>query len=987
MTATHGFYFAQPWWLIACALVVPVVWLAIRGMRALTPARRATAIVLRVVVVLLLAVLLARPMITEKNERLTLITVMDRSRSVRRGLRKSALKFLSRALEDASAADRLAVVDVAEAASISRLPGAEMIVRERSTSLLGGQSDLAAGVEMAMAIAPPESAARILLVSDGNETEGDLRQSARIAAANGIPIDVLPLTFRHAREVVFNRLVAPCRARSGQTISLRFVLRSTARVRGRLRLSLNGEVVDLDPDSPALAVPVTLKPGTNAMSVSLPVGVRGMHEFEAEFVPDSPDADGIVENNRAGAITFVAGPGYVLVVDTDGAAGSGIAKALRSAGIEVRHSHADVFPDELTALVDKDAIVLVNADRSAFSLLQQKMLSRYVTELGGGLVVVGGPKSFGAGGWIGSPLAEVIPLDLDPPQKKQMPLAALVLIVDRSGSMAGRKVQLCKTGASAAVRLLSSKDYVGVVVFDVEAKWLVPLRQADDKDAVNRRINDIGAGGGTDMYPAMVAAHEALGKVKAGIKHVILLTDGQTTGKDCREIARQMAKVGITISTMAIGQDADAKLLHHIARLTGGRFYDVPNPSRIPQIFIKEAQVVRRVLIVEETFTPQVTSSLHDIAAGLGGAIPKLDGYVLTGPKGGLAQVVLAGPEGDPIMAAGQAGLGRCAAFTSSADSRWASNWLKWGGFERFWEQTLRWASKSSQPTDCDVFADVSGRDVTITVEAVTAAGGFLRLADIAGQVIAPDMSTAALTLRQVGPGRYRARYRAGMAGNHLVAVRYRKPGENASTRMVQSAVSVPYAPEFRDLSDNAALLAEVAALTGGRVLSGDPAAADLFSRKGMKFPETAMPLTRPIILIWLAAFLLDVAVRRIAWDIRATLKRLAGIIRRLRLRRTGDAVLDRLKLRRERVRKELEARSGGAVASRRYEAPQAGAPEELPQAGQIDVEKPPPARPPEPAAKKPPPAEKDITHLDRLLKAKRKATERMKGDSHEQDE
>lgn len=989
MMAVHGFYFAQPWWLASCALAVPVVWIAVRSLKALTPVRRATAIALRVIVVVLLGVLLARPMLTERNEELTLITVVDRSRSVRQDLRKPALKFLSDALKKAPRRDRLAVVDVAEAASISQLPSAEMSVRERNISLLGGQSNLAAGVQMAMAIAPPESATRILLVSDGNETEGDLKQAARIAAANGIPVDVLPLSYRHEREVVFNRLVAPCRARSGQTVSLRFVLRSTARSRGKLLLSLNGRAVDLDPDSPAVGVPVTLKPGTNVKTVSVPLGLRGIHEFQAEFIPAGPGADGIRENNRAGAITFVAGPGYVLVVDADGAAGSPIAQALRDAGIEVRHRRTGEFPDRITSLVDKDAIVLVNAERLEFSLRQQKMLCRYVTELGGGLVMVGGPKSFGAGGWIGSPLAEVLPLDPDPPQKKQMPKGALVLIMHAcempKGNYWGKRV------ATAAVGSLSRLDLVGVIDFNWTAgdsNWVFPLAPAGDRKAVIAAIGKMQMGDMPDFHAPMLAAYRKLKACKAGQKHMIIISDGDPSPPS-RQLLNQLSKAQITCTGVAVfpHSQADVQSLQRIAKATGGRFYDVKKASQLPHIFVKEAQVVRRALIVEEPFTPRVTWSLHDILKGLGGPIPKLEGYVLTGRKGGLSQVVLAGPEGDPILATGQAGLGRCAAFTSSADSRWASPWLKWGGFERFWEQTVRWASKSSQPTDCEVFADVHGRDVTVTVEAATAAGGFLRLADITGQVIAPDMSTSTLALRQVGPGRYRAAFRAGQAGSHLVTVRYRKPGEESGVRLVQSAVTVPYAPEFRDLSDNAALLAEVAALTGGRVLSGDAKTVNLFSRKGIKFPETAKPLTRPIIFIWLAAFLLDVAVRRIAWDIRATLRRLAGIIMGLRRREAAGRTLDRLMLRRRRVRKELDARSGAAVASRRYEAPQAGAPEELPQVGQIDFEKQPPTRAPEPTVKKPPPAEKDRTHLDRLLKAKRQARDRMKGDSSKQDE
>lgn len=238
-----------------------------------------------------------------------------------------------------------------------------------------------------------------------------------------------------------------------------------------------------------------------------------------------------------------------------------------------------------------------------------------------------------------------------------------------------------------------------------------------------------------------------------------------------------------------------------------------------------------------------------------------------TGPKSGLTQLLLSSAKGDPILAAGQTGLGRCLAFTSSADSRWAQQWLQWGGFGRFWEQAIHWVGKSSLSSDCEIFADVRGRQVTLTVESVDAAGEFVQFSDISGQVIAPDMKAGPLELTQIGPGRYHGEFRAGSSGSYLVNLRYKKIGDQEHSGLAQSAINVPYAPEFRDLSDNSALLAEIATATGGRIINTDPQRSNLFDRAGLKFPQTAFPMTKPLIIIWLILFLLDVAVRRIALD------------------------------------------------------------------------------------------------------------------------
>jgi hypothetical protein len=399
-------------------------------------------------------------MLSQKNEQLTLIAVVDRSQSIPDPLQQASLDYLAQALANKTGADRLAVVDIAEVASISKLPSSDTEIRRRNPVLNGLQSRLADGIQMAMAIAPPDTAARILLVSEGNQTDGDLKEAARLAAANRIPLDVLPLRYQYDREVVFRRLAVPPRARSGETVSLRFILNSTAPARGKILLNLNDKPVDLAPGSPEIAVDVELEPGTNVKTVSVPLGDRGMHEFEAVFIPDGPEQDRISQNNRATAMTYVAGPGYVLVVDLDGSAAPALSTALENSDIGVRYCPAAEFPNNLARLMDIDAVILANTDISNFTYQQQEMLCRYVNDIGGGLIMVGGPQSFGAGGWIGSPVADILPVDLDPPQKKQLPKGALALIMHAcempQGNFWGTKV------AAAAVKTLSRLDLVGI---------------------------------------------------------------------------------------------------------------------------------------------------------------------------------------------------------------------------------------------------------------------------------------------------------------------------------------------------------------------------------------------------------------------------------------------------------------------------------------------------------------------------------------------
>lgn len=979
MTYSYGFYFAQPWWLVGCLLLAPIIWLGLRYLAALGPVRRVMAIVLRCLVALLLIALLARPMLTRKSQRVTLIPVIDRSQSIPTTHQQASLDYLEKALAGKAPRDQLAVVDVAEAASISKLPSGDVTIRRRNTTLTGGQTKLADGVQMAMAIAPPDTAIRILLVSEGNETAGDLKEAARIAAANKIPIDVLPLRYQYSNEVIFTRLAAPAQARSGQTVSLRFILNSTTSTSGKLLLNLNGEPVDMVPDSSEIAVPVELEPGTNVKTISMPVGTRGIHEFEVVYMPDDPGQDQIVQNNRASAVTYVAGPGHVLVVDsgnTEDSTSQPIIRALRNSDIDVRYGTTADFPDSLSLLMDTDAVILVNTGCGEFSFQQQEMLCRYVTDLGGGLIMVGGPQSFGAGGWIGSPVAEILPVDLDPPQKKQMPKGALVLIMHAcempQGNFWGQKV------AVAAASTLSRLDLIGVLAYGWQGgtgDWIFPLAPAGDKKQVISAIQQMRMGDMPSLHTHLQLAYDKLIASDAAQKHVIVISDGDPQNPTT-QLLNQCQQAGITCTGVGIFPHSpkDVQSLQRVAQLTGGRFYNVSDPQQLPQIFIKEAQVVRRALILEETFTPEIAYSLSEIVQGLPGGLPKLDGYVVTGPKGGLNQVVLASHQADPVLATCQAGLGRCVAFTSSVDSRWASNWLQWPGFERFWEQTIRWVGKPSQSSDCEVSADIQGRQVTVNVEAIDPEGKFMQFANIEGQVISPDVEASPIQLTQVGPGQYTGQFQANASGSYIVNLRYTKPGGDDKTHFTHTTVTIPFAPEFRDLTDNAALLAEVSDITGGRILGSDPNQANLFDPTGLKFPETQLPLLRPLMFVWLALFLLDVAVRRVVLDVRAMARRVAAALRIGKIERKTDKTLERLQARRKMLRDQLEARKAAAIAAKRYEASEEYE-GELPVADtarqvRLQAEKMPEEAPPraEPA--------EGSEHIQRLLRAKRKAAD-----------
>ena len=975
LALTTSYSFAKPMWLFALLLLIPVVYIAMRSLVSLSPVRRWAAIVTRCVLIVILVLLLARFTKVEQNDELTVISVIDRSKSIPATLLEDRINYIEEALKYKPESGRLAVVDIAELASITKLSSNDTEIRRRNTAITGQQSKLSEGVQMALAIAPPNTAARILLVSDGNETEGDVKQAAEIAAMNNIPIDVLPVEYAYDNEVIFKRLNAPVRARSNQTISLRFVLNSTSYNQGKMYLSLNGTPVDLVPESIEVAADVQLKPGTNVQTISLPVGTRGVHEFEAVFVPNDAAGDQIEANNRSSAITYVAGPGNVLVVDADEKSAASYMDMLTQSEIEVEYMHASEFPDSIARLMDTDAIVLANTSCSNFSYQQQEMLVRYVTDIGGGLIMTGGPDAFGAGGWIGSPVQEILPVDLDPPQKKQLPKGALVLIMHScempQGNLWGERI------AIAATRTLSRLDLIGVLAYNwndsENGNWVYPLSEAGDKEAVISSIKQMSIGDMPDLGAHIQLAYDALKDADAAQKHIIVISDGDPA-PPTKALLDKVKAAGITCSGVAVFPHSpnDVQSLHWITVVTNGRFYNVKNPQELPKIFIKEAQVIKRALILEQPFIPQISFSLDEILKGISGPLPVLDGFVLTGPKGGLSRVFMTNNEGDPVAASGQAGLGRCAVFTSALDSRWGTNWLAWDNGRRFAEQLVRWAAKPGQASDCEILVDVQGNNVNIHVEALDSDGQYMRLSNMNAQMISPNINSSELSLSQVGPGQYKGTFEASMPGSHLLNLRYRKLGRDQKDMLMQTPFTVPFAPEFNDLTDNISLLRRVCELSGGRMIETEPAKANLFDTSGVKFPQTHIPLTQELMLLWLAVFLFDVAVRRIAIDFKAGFKKLALMLRSKGKTTQAQQTLTLLKKTQKKMQKRLYRNDVDSVRKKRFEASHESK-DEMPISGQVQTEEvKKPAANDKPRPDKSTPAEQG--HIQQLLNAKKKA-------------
>ena len=868
------FDFEQPTWLWLCLLIPLLIAASYRSLSGLDPMRRVLAVTIRSVVVLLLVFCLARIQYVRRSEDLTVLFLMDRSHSVE-STESYQEQFVRISAQDAPPEDRTGMIDFARNAYLQQLPmrGGFHIEPGRLPVMANtDRTNIASALRLAMAMFPHDTAKRIVLMSDGNDNMGDVLGEAQRARADGIPIDVVPLRYRHRNEVYFDRMIAPSHAEPGEMVGIRMVITSNEAVDGTLEIYHNGRLIEHSEEQSRVRV----QPGDNTFFIKITVDAPGAHTFEATFRPDDETLDATPLNNTASAFTFVSGKGRALLISSNLEHDAVFAEALRSENVKLDMISVDKLGRfGLLEMLSYSTIILANVSAAAFTDQQQQQLASYVRDMGSGLIMLGGDDSFGAGGWIGSPVEEVMPVTFEIKHKRVIPRGALVVIMHSCeiprGNYWGKEM------TKKSVDTISSQDYFGVITYSFTTggeSWEVPLALSTNKSAVKAKIDRMSIGDMPSFATPMQMAFNELvsGRGRdAAQKHVIILSDGDAQPPSAQLLA-DYKKSKITVSTIAIGWGAHVRsgVLSNVAKATGGRFYQARNPRQLPQIFVKESKVVRRPLIVDEPFQPQILHAQSELLGGIStrAALPQLGGMVLTSPKQSphvMIPIIRATEDGnDPVLAHWPYELGKSVVFTSGYWPRWGQAWTQWPKFAKFWAQIVRWTMRQDAPANFDTYTRVEGSRAIIAIDALDKDASYLNLLQLRANVIGPDNKPMAIEFTQTGPGHYEAEVDIEQAGQYLANIQA-FTADGRSLGVIRTGLSVPFSPEYRDLMPNEPLLRQVQETTGGRWLEGPPEDADVFNHD---LPPTIA--RRPAwtwVLAWLLLplFLLDVAVRRLA--------------------------------------------------------------------------------------------------------------------------
>jgi Ca-activated chloride channel family protein len=792
-------------------------------------------------------------------------------------------------------------------------------------------TNIQAALQLAYSQFPPDTLRRAILITDGNQTEGDLLAEAFNARAYGIKLYTHHFDIKPKSEVMIRSVTIPDR--------------DALRVDQPFRVEIELYSTLSDPTEITLSSRLGTKYDPQKQTLSLN---RGENYAQFEFFPDTPGTlpytidltrqgcdeskavnsqfveptctDFFVANNHYQEKLNITDKPHILYSVGDSRGADYLRRALEGDNKDTAKFKIDMkgLPDSADGYEQYDLVIMADlpmydakTQRTLVTFAQMGALENYVRS-GGGFVAIGGEQSFGLGGYQDTAIERILPIqfkaDLDDPKNT----SALALVIDRSASMKGRKLEVAKEAAKKAVEALKRNDRITVIAFNQEPTPVVSLQTALNRLQINNKINGITAIGETDIEAGLFAAYDALALASARIKHVILLTDGKSSYGTIASLVKQMRSERITVSTVGIGSDIDRVLLRQIADLGGGRSYFTTDYDAIPRIFLDETNTVTRNAIIEEPFKPQVVKN-HAMIKGLNiSSAPDLLGFVASKAKSG-AEVILRDPNKKaPILATWRIGSGRATAFTSDAKNRWASGWVVSSElFTKFWTQIVR---ETMRRRDGETFFDMEsqvrdGRGV-VSIDAIDDNDQFINELTVYSRIVPPqtaecktsaecvesygenwycctdfastskerptqvgwdcgEKSLAAnqcfseATLQQIAPGRYEAEFPLDEFGSYsLEASLYKRDAEGKLSSLAKSrgTLTYPFPAEYFFLDPNRVVVERAIEMTGGKI---DPKPEEIFDNEG-KETKRKEPLW--MYFLFTAAFLmvLDVLFRRV---------------------------------------------------------------------------------------------------------------------------
>ena len=842
-------------WPLLLLLLVPVLWwLSVRTRTSLSRRHLFVTTALRSLAVIMLALALTRPQWNSGASDISVVYALDVSRSVSSSFIEAALKWIGEADREArpaqsrylAFADRAVLVDSVD--GLSKIP----VTEDGSApgTLNQSQTNIERALDEAFLGLDRDRVKRLVLLTDGNQTEGDIwRVLPRLKEAN-VRVYPVPAKPRDDGDAWVDGIELPGGLRAQEPVKVAVRVISPRAMQARVVVKNGKEVIG--------SRAIQLRPGLNRVAFEARLNRPGLVTLSAELATAE---DQIIENNVVQHSAWVGSRSRVLYVEGQSGGAGYLRDALAAEGIDVSLVDPANLPGSATGLAAYDAVILSDVAAKALTPAQMQAIEAYVRDQGGGLLFASGENVFGAEGYSDTSVEKILPVQFRAQEKRNE--LALVIALDRSYSMKGRKLELAKEATRASLDLLEEQHQFGVVAFDSQTYVSVPMQFVRSKRKAEDQISRIQASGQTNIYPAIGIIYGMLQKAEAKTKHVILLSDGDTHPADFEGLLKRMTDDKIVVSTVAIGEAADRDLMGNIAKWGNGRAYATVSAEAIPQIFIEETQRAVRANLLEEAFKPVLKRRMAAFEGIDIGQAPELKGFVASKAREN-AEVLLTTPAESPLLARWQYGLGKTVVFTSDLKNRWASNWLEWPSYGKLWAQVIREIMRRDSGEQLDFRVDREGADAVVTLSALTPDGRFR--GDLAPLVrmTGPDGRTATLQLPRTGAGVHQLRVPLQVGAAPVRFELLDSPGlsRQAAARAGTRELHYSRSDEYRAFPPNMDLLRTLAEQTGGKVA---PDIGEVFAGNG-DASRRSLALWPWLALLGLLFFLADLTVRRAPW-------------------------------------------------------------------------------------------------------------------------
>jgi len=845
----------DPTKLLLIAIVPFLFLLRVLSLTDLSVLQQVVQATLRSLVIAALALAAARPSWVTETSKVATIVLVDVSDSISDKQLDAAKQYVDE-LAKSQADGNLQLITFAEKPTVARAgDGKSLSSAIKRHSGAGAGTDTQSAMQLAYGLYPDGHVNRMVIVSDGNQTDGDLAVEAYRAKELGVKVSWRTFEADATAEVRVVGLTLPDDIKVGQPFEVTAEVWSTEAQSVTLALQQDEFPNGLEPSKS-----VELREGKNLVKFKSEAKRAGATTYKLRLTSAGKDTE--QKNNMAVMTAPVRGRPNVLYVEggvmREPGSANYLKKALEHENIDVSVRGPTGIPSTAKELEKYDLVLVSDVPAHLMGAGQMAALDSYVKGMGGGLIMAGGEDSFGSGGYERTTIENMMPVRFDSEKIKEQPDIALVLVIDRSGSMQGPKLEAAKESARVTAEVLSPNDYIAVVAFDSEAQVYVRPTRASNRMRISNDIARLTSGGGTNIFPGLREAFEILQGTNAKVKHVILLSDGEAPTDGIAELVSDMRAARITVSAVGV-QGADRNLLSTITDNGEGRLYMVEDIGSLPKIFMKETQEAQKSQLVEDLIHVRVAKKVEAIEGTSVETAPPLHGYVTTKPKP-TSETILISDLGEPILARWRYGAGTSVAWTSDVKNRWSVDWIRWGGYPKFWAQVIRSSMRRKVYDSYDLYANVADGRAHITVDAIDSGDKFVNELDTELQVIDPATNkiTSTQPMAQTAAGRYTADFKIQKYGSYLLKAVHKRNGTTVAESLGSVALSYPL--EYLRSSADVEPLRHAAQVSGG-VDQAKP--AQVWDAQGEKVPYTE-DLWPYVLLVVVGLFILDLYAKRV---------------------------------------------------------------------------------------------------------------------------